>query len=505
MKRQKKVEEIQKWIDAKMPELMDDFFAILRIRSVAEPKTLNPIFGEGCAKVLDKMLSIGEGYGFSTHNFDGYVGKITWKGTQENSENSEGVDGSEGSENQENPEKQKKREEIGIWAHLDVVDDCDGRGYTWEYPPYEPTMIEGGVVARGSQDNKSSAIMALYVLRYLQEHKIQTKRDISLYCGTCEEQGMFDLDYFTAHYPCPDLSLVPDAGFPICQGERGSFNGELTSLEDIDEEILSLEADSGLYMIPEKAVIKLSYSEEKAQRLGALPDRITVELAENTITITYTGVSSHAANPYGGVDALKGLVEFLFERKLLSENAAALLGLVKELNKDYHAQALELNCSDELSGPIILAVTQAKIVDRKLVLSFISKYPVSQTGETFEKTASEAAEKRGYRLKVTRYSKPISYPSAHPALSLLTEVYSDISGEAARPYIMSGGTYARKLPNAFAYGAGIPEQWPPKGIFLPGHGDFHQPDESVSIKRIKTALLVYICSICELDELDCLG
>ncbi len=68
-----------------------------------------------------------------------------------------------------------------------------------------------------------------------------------------------------------------------------------------------------------------------------------------------------------------------------------------------------------------------------------------------------------------------------------------------------GGTYARKLPNAFAYGTGIPEQWPPKGVFLPGHGDFHQPDESISIKRIKTALLVYTCSICELDELDCLG
>lgn len=52
---------------------------------------------------------------------------------------------------------------------------------------------------------------------------------------------------------------------------------------------------------------------------------------------------------------------------------------------------------------------------------------------------------------------------------------------------------------------GMPEQWLPKGIFLPGHRDFHQPDESVSIKRIKMALLVYICSICELDELDCFG
>lgn len=53
--------------------------------------------------------------------------------------------------------------------------------------------------------------------------------------------------------------------------------------------------------------------------------------------------------------------------------------------------------------------------------------------------------------------------------------------------------------------AKMPEQWPPKGVFLPGHGDFHQPDESISINRIKKALLIYICSICELDELECLG
>ena len=85
------------------------------------------------------------------------------------------------------------------------------------------------MIARGCQDNKSSAVMALYLLLYMKEHKIKLTYSLDAYMGTSEEVGMFDIDHFVAHYPCPELSLVPDSGFPVCCGERGSFNGELTA------------------------------------------------------------------------------------------------------------------------------------------------------------------------------------------------------------------------------------------------------------------------------------
>ena len=50
-------------------------------------------------------------------------------------------------------------------------------------------------------------------------------------------------------------------------------------------------------------------------------------------------------------------------------------------------------------------------------------------------------------------------------------------------------------------GTGLADQWPPRGMFPPGHGDYHKPDESISIKRIRKALLIYIFSIFELDKL----
>ena len=48
---------------------------------------------------------------------------------------------------------------IGIWSHLDVV---PVGGY-WEHDPFEPVVEQGYMIARGCQDNKSSAVMALYV------------------------------------------------------------------------------------------------------------------------------------------------------------------------------------------------------------------------------------------------------------------------------------------------------------------------------------------------------
>ena len=67
---------------------------------------------------------------------------------------------------------------------------------------------------------------------------------------------------------------------------------------------------------------------------------------------------------------------------------------------------------------------------------------------------------------------------------------------------MSGGTYARKLPNALAFGTGMPLPNRPESLFRPGHGDYHQPDESISLERISRALEIYIKGILRIDELD---
>ena len=136
------LEEVKSWVDRNMPQLLDDLIRISRIPSIAEVHgTEYPPFGKACRDVLDETLQIGREYGFQTQNYEYYVGRVSY-GDQE--------------------------EAIGIWSHLDVVETEDG----WVYPPYEPTIRDGYMIARGCQDNKSSAAMALHVMRYLKEHQI---------------------------------------------------------------------------------------------------------------------------------------------------------------------------------------------------------------------------------------------------------------------------------------------------------------------------------------------
>lgn len=239
--------EIALWVSDKMPQLVKDLTRICRIPSVAVvPEDKKPPYGPECVRVLDEMLQIGKEYGLDTKNFDSCVGRIRY-GDGEKS--------------------------IGIWSHLDVV---PVGGY-WEHDPFEPVVEQGYMIARGCQDNKSSAVMALYLLLYMKEHKIKLTYSLDAYMGTSEEVGMFDIDHFVAHYPCPELSLVPDSGFPVCCGERGSFNGELTANESVSERLISLSCDCGLYSVPNIAEAVVMDAPRIKELISSRKSSVTVE------------------------------------------------------------------------------------------------------------------------------------------------------------------------------------------------------------------------------------
>lgn len=509
---------IREWIHRKMPELTETLKMICRVRSVAE--TENPSckpYGEGCKKVLRDMLTIGREAGFSTENFEDYVGRISYPGKQE--------------------------ENIAIWAHLDVVDE----GEDWDYAPYDPIVKDGYFIARGCQDNKSSAVMGLYVLKYMKEHGISLNHTLDLYLGTCEEQGMYDLDHFTAHHPCPALSLVPDSGFPVCCGERGSFNGELIQREPVSSGLLDITCDCGQYTVPDKACAVLRYTEErwakctthliggsetdmKAVRINDKAAIGTSETANectdpdsrnakyfhknietirkgDEIHIRAKGISTQAANPDKGDSALSRLAEFICGLELLPESDLRAFALARDINRDHDGDALDVFCEDMLSGPMVMVATQLSLRQRSdgskiPVLGFISKFPITRNEVPYEELAGKAAAKRGFDLKVSRFSKANYFDPERPVVKCLTQCSNEVLDRQDEPFVMSGGTYARKLPNALAFGTGMPLPDRPESLFRPGHGDYHQPDESISLERIRRALEIYIKGILRIDELD---
>lgn len=466
--------EIRQWIDNRTPDIVRDLTRICRIRSVAEVEAAQcPPFGKGCREVLEEMLHIGEENGFFVQNFDNYVGKISYAASPE-------------------------ADAIGIWAHLDVVEEGEG----WEYKPYDPTVKDGYFIARGCQDNKSSAILGLYVLKYMKEHHISLSHGLELYLGTCEEQGMYDLDYYVAHYPLPALSLVPDSGFPVCCGERGSFNAELISRRECGKELLEVSCDCGLYTIPDQARAVLAYSRERWEKASRLSAPITAERVGETIRIIAHGVRAHASRPADGVNALTLLAQALCTQELIDGENRELFGIIPAINQDNTGKALDIFCEDELSGPICLTATQLRMQEGRLVIGFMSKYPVTCSDFPFVKRAEKAAQHRGFEMKLTRLAKASYFDPEHPVARILTQTCREVLENEDGPFVMSGGTYARKLTNAFAFGTGMKLPPPPEGLFRPGHGDYHQPDESIPLLRIRRALEVYICGILRIDRLD---
>lgn len=464
-------EEIRTWVRERMPDVVRDLERICRIRSVAEMKGAErEPFGQGCVDVLEEMLQIGRENGFFTHNYDDYVGRITLT-EQTDMENG-----------------------VGIWAHLDVVNEGEG----WEHDPYTPVVKDGYMIARGCQDNKSSAIIGLYVLKYMKEHDIMPSHPLGLYLGTCEEQGMYDIDYYLEHYAAPTLSLVPDSGFPVCCGERGSFNGELKA-ERGCKDILDIICDCGQYTVPDKASVVLRDTQERWEACGGLGESFSVARQDGRITITASGISTQAANPEKGDSALTRLAELMVNRKLAGEEELEAFRLVCDMNRDHHGTALNVYQTDELSGPTIMVATQMRMEEGRPVIGFISKYPFTCSDFPYEENTRAVAEERGFSLKTTRLARSTYFNPDREVVRLLTDVSNEILGRQDKPFVMSGGTYARKLPNALAFGAGMPLPPPPEGMFAPGHGDYHQPDESIRLERIQKGLEVYICGLLELD------
>lgn len=211
-------------------------------------------------------------------------------------------------------------------------------GY-WEHDPFEPVVEQGYMIARGCQDNKSSAVMALYVLLYMKEHKIKLPYSLDAYMGTSEEVGMFDIDHFVAHYPCPELSLVPDSGFPVCCGERGSFNGELTANDSVSERLISLSCDCGLYSVPNIAEAVVMDAPRIKELISSRKSSVTVEQMQTengkcAWKLTACGITAHGASPKSGSNALTILCEAICRYELASENDCKVLSWIISINKD---------------------------------------------------------------------------------------------------------------------------------------------------------------------------
>ena len=471
-------QRVSDWFEERKEDMARDIMRLVRIDSVSNPDAPVKPFGQGCRLCMDEMLKIGEEHGFYTENYEYYVGSIGKK--EKNWENL-----------------------IGFWNHLDVVPV----GNDWDYEPFSPVRKEHFIIGRGSQDNKGPAIGILYLMECLRELQIPMKHELCLFVGCDEERGMSDMEYYSGRYPFPKMSMIADSGFPVCYGEKGILEGKMYLKGKLPKGLLDCGGGSASNMIPDMAYAVLERTEELEQELKGLSEEVCCVTEGSSIRMTVKGTSKHSAFPEGSKNAIYELGKTISALNSIGEDTKELFRKLAHLSQEYYGKNFGLEYQDEVSGRTTCAATVLCCENGKLSLNFNIRYAITDDSDKIEARMVKKAESCGMVWETERDSAPNYFPAEHPAVKLLTDLYNDITGEQKESFVMGGGTYARKLPNAFAYGVGGMKQSEEdiriqKQLFRPGHGGAHEPDEALNLRLLLEAMKIYTMSVIELNDIS---
>jgi len=456
-------ERIKQWIKEHEGEMLADLGRLVKHNSVSkEEEGSRYPYGIGCAAALDEFLDIGKGYGFTTENAEYHVGVLKY----DNGGHS-----------------------IGLWAHLDIVPD-NGE---WVYPPFEVTRKGDFLIGRGVSDNKGPAVISLYAMRCIRDLGLPFKSSIQVFGGCAEETSMNDVIYYAKNYKTPDYNIVADAGFPVCYAEKGVLEVVFASPQ-LSGSVIGLKGGTVSNIVPDYAEITLTDIDFKT---GKLLENIAMERGEGTLTLSAKGIARHSAAPEGSKNAVHLLLDAVISAGILSNEDSRALDFIRDICAVYDGSPLGINCSDDISGELTCVGSIVELDGNKAKLTINVRYPVTKEYEWLMEQISPAADMAGYTVLPTKDNKPNHVDKDSFFVKALTDAYNKVAGDDKQPYVMGGGTYARKLPKAVAFGPGLP--YDHSGLGLPeGHGLYHCPDESCSVDNMLRGLEIYVMSLLEL-------
>ncbi len=459
------------WIDRRLEEMLTHMKELIRIPSIAkyDPERPHP-FGDGCAAALDYMLHLADSMGFQTRNYDYYSGSARLPGRTEYT--------------------------IGIFVHLDTTPSTD----VWSFRPFDPEVRNGYLIGCGAQDNKGSAVTMLYLLRCMAELGLQLDHTVLLVFGCGKKSRMQDIDRFLFYERAPAVSLVADADFPVCLGEKGSLDFELSCPVD-SARLVDFRAGSATNMVPSQAFALLDGVD-----CGQVRTRMrdvaccSVIQAGRYVKVATGGLGGHAAFPEGTQSPVPMLAQLLLDSGLIEDGSAlAALRFLRDTYRTCLGEPFGLDVRDEDYGFTTHVCGLVRMRAGTLYQTVNVRYVPSVDCEQAEQRARQSAEQAGMTFRRLSNSPPSAIePQVKPYAALLTSIANRILGKRLHEYMMGGVTYAKKLPNAIAFGPNRCDLPSPFGL---GRGSGHMPDEAVRIQDLTNGLKIYVISLLRLDPL----
>lgn len=462
--------------------ILTDLAEIVAIPSVYRDPEPDAPYGRDCRRALEWFVAKARAYGLKAENIDNRCAYAEY-GEGETC--------------------------IGMLAHLDVVPAGNG----WATDPF--TMVEenGKVYGRGVGDDKGSAVVCLHVLKELKDRGVKLRRRVRLIVGSDEERGSSCIAYYKAKgEELPEASFVPDSEFPVINSEKGISHMRFDFADaSLAECVCGISGAACQNAVPDRSTLKLvkggrleaalkaacggsataevfrlSPAAENIVSGGARPEDFSVENARDGITITADGTAEHASTPEKGDNALWKTLGFLAAYNGVI-GSAFIEKIYDTLCTPLATEKLGIYVDDPKSGDLTACMSMAEIKDGTLSLTIDFRLPL---GVTAENVAKAVEKKLGCKATVLDYHPNLYIAEDAPLIKTLLAVYRDITGDMTAPLKTGGGTYARELPNAVAFGC------TPLDIDI----NMHRADENFPVAQLFKNFEIYYAAAVALAE-----
>ena len=401
---------------------------------------------------------------------------------------------------------------LGLVIHGDVqVADIEG----WTFPPFEGRVENGYVLGRGAADDKGPLIQALLAMKALAESDLPRTHTIRLLVGSEEESAAGEMEEYLKTHQAPDYSLVLDSEFPVVVGEKAWDGlGVVTSLASrgvAPFEVESIDAGISASIVPDRAEIRLRAKEgatpdwaklESELKAFKMPEgtRLVTAVDEGALRVVVYGKSAHAGvNLTGGRNALVALAR-LMEGKLPAGGADDLLRFARIAGKDFYGTGLGIKDNDPVWGRYAVNVATVKPLEKDpkqfVLYTNLRRIPPrtgAQSKAHLEAEVAKFNEANGAALVVDQElsyfgDEPLGFDTNAKIVKRLMNAYARATGKREKPAISGGGTYAKRLPNAIAFGMWFP------GKPYPGH----DTDEKIAIDDLQRGARVLIHALVDI-------
>jgi len=298
----------------------------------------------------------------------------------------------------------------------------------------------------------------------------------------------------------PVLSLVPDAGFPVCKAQKGSMSGYVSIEKGADLD--NIYAGEAVNIVPPEATIDVKISaDEMKKAISELDEKLyTVEETETGCRLIAHGRPCHAAAPWGGLNAIHLLMDALKRAPLKCEQSKKAVEAMFVFTDGYYGECADIQYEDAVSGKTTLNIGLARTDGDRFQLHIDSRMSIAADPDEMQAKLAAAAAKLGFHADKLSNTKPFHLPDDHPAMNALMNAYRELTGRDDKAYAIGGGTYSRVISTAVTFGLSMKEGVERPADIPEGHGGAHQADEFLHITSFMKAVKIYAAALYNLDQ-----